>query len=130
MWIRRDGVLGCAGFRQVGIASVSPADIPVSPADSANGAIERTIRLILLFFNKLDIMAYILLFFWIEGHDKRRPKGTCFKYPTWSERRREIDQLLGIVPRRPKGLKKEVHYEKADEAQPEAQPEGRFRVSR
>ena len=45
-----------------------------------------TIRHILLSFNKLDIMAHILLLFWIEGHDKRRPKEPSFTYPTGSER--------------------------------------------
>ncbi len=73
--IEADGSAGCT-------ASVSPADTPVSPADTANGVLRRTIRHILLSFKKLDSMAYILLFFWVEGHDKRRPKGTCFTYPT------------------------------------------------
>lgn len=94
VWIRHNGVLGCAGFRQVSIASVSPADTPVSLADSANGVLRTTIRLILLSFNRLEIMAQILLLFWIEGHDKRRPKGTYFNYSTGSEKNVDTRQEL------------------------------------
>ena len=42
-------------------------------------------------------MTHILPFFWIKGHDKKRPKETCFKCPTWLERRREIRPTVGIM---------------------------------
>ena len=92
--------MGSAGC----IASVSPADTPVSPADSANGVLRRTIRHILLSFNKLDIMAHLLLFFWTEGHDKQRPKETCFNYPTGSERRRAMRPPVGHHAEETEGL--------------------------
>ena len=99
VWISRKRGIGRAGFRQVSTASVSPADTLVSPADTRPRPAERSIQHILLFFNSIYNMAHILLFFWIKGHDKIRPKEICFRYPTWSERRREIrpiDQLLGL----------------------------------
>ncbi len=97
-------VLGRAGFRQVSIASVRQRTPVYHQRTVIMGRLRKSIRLILLSLNRLSNMAHILHFFWMKGHDKIRPKEICFRYLTCRKGGEKLDQLLGIMLRRPRGL--------------------------
>ena len=90
------------------------------------------IRHISLFFNKLYDMAQILLLIWEKARQDKAERNMLQRSNLVGKevRNRPTVGHHAEETEGPTFLEKEVHYEKADEAKSEAQPEGRFRLWR